>query len=187
MFSCSGGGAYGFWIDADAISERGVNVTMGTPLCGPLPANVGSACAILNNSVVSVGGYDCASAQLMQVLLRSSAHAILLHAATSLTFLLYWRIQVFTGRAASFSELHGGSFITSATPSTISTTGGTTITLMGSNLCRRDISVAIDRSYSTISLVASDKIVLRAPGGLNRQPSLNLSYSLLWYLAPALC
>ena len=104
-----------------------------------------------------------------------------------LTFLLYWRIQVFTGRAASFSELHGGSFITSATPSTISTTGGTTITLMGSNLCRRDISVAIDRSYSTISLVASDKIVLRAPGGLNRQPSLNLSYSLLWYLAPAFC
>ena len=45
-------------MDADAISERGVNVTMGTPLCGPLPANVGSACAILNNSVVSVLGYD---------------------------------------------------------------------------------------------------------------------------------
>ena len=73
LFSCSGGGAYGFWIDADALSDGGVNATMGTPLCGPLPANIGSTCAVLNNSVVSVGGYDCASAQRMQVLLRSSA------------------------------------------------------------------------------------------------------------------
>ena len=87
--------------------------------------------------------------------------------------------QVFTGRAASFSELHDSGMISSAVPSTISTVGGTTVTLLGTNLCRRDVSVAIDLSYSTILHVSSKSIVLRTPAGLNHRPFLNLSYSLM--------
>ncbi len=41
--------------------------TFGTLLCGSLPSNIGSSCAVFNNSVVSIGGFDCSSAQRMQV------------------------------------------------------------------------------------------------------------------------
>jgi hypothetical protein len=51
----------------DALNEYDVDYSFGTPLCGTLPANIGSACTVLNNSVVSVGGFDCLSAQRMQV------------------------------------------------------------------------------------------------------------------------
>jgi hypothetical protein len=68
----------------------------------------------------------------------------------------------------------------SASPSRIATVGGTTVTLLGANLCRHDVSVAIERSRSTILHISSSTIVLQTPAGLNYRPSLNLSYSSLW-------
>jgi hypothetical protein len=56
----------------DDLNENDVDYSFGTPLCGISPSNIGSACAILNNSVVSVGGFDCLSAQRMQVCLGFS-------------------------------------------------------------------------------------------------------------------
>jgi hypothetical protein len=61
------GDEYGFWLNFDTWNEYGVEPSFGSPLCGSLPSNIGSACAILNNSVVSVGGFDCSSAQRLQV------------------------------------------------------------------------------------------------------------------------
>lgn len=72
--SCNHGSEYGFWLNFDTWKERAVEPNFGTPLCGSLPSNIGSTCAILNNSVVSVGGFDCSSAQRLQVSSRVRRH-----------------------------------------------------------------------------------------------------------------
>jgi hypothetical protein len=67
QISCNDGAVYGFWLNFDEWKEVGVEPTFGTLLCGSLPSNIGSSCAVFNNSVVSIGGFDCSSAQRMQV------------------------------------------------------------------------------------------------------------------------
>jgi hypothetical protein len=73
--------------------------------------------------------------------------------------------------------------INSAFPSSISTNGGTTVTLLGTNLCRRHVSIAIERSSATISLISNNYIVFRSPAGLSRRPFLNLSFLVLGCVA----
>jgi hypothetical protein len=93
-FSCSSGKEYGFWMNFDATNEDYLEPVFGTPLCGPLPANIGPACTILNNSVVSIGGFDCSSAQSMEVQLR----------AWSLHFLDLLSLSVICTRRSSLVE-----------------------------------------------------------------------------------
>ncbi len=149
-----------------------------------MPPNFGSACAVLNNSVVSVGGYDCSGSLRKQVQLNTSACILCsqrMHLLQQFLF-SYQCAQVFTGRAASFSELHGSVMVTSAIPSTISTIGATIITLLGTNLCRRNVHVTVESSHSAVYRISSKSIVVRTPAGLNRRPSLNLTFSLLSYV-----
>jgi hypothetical protein len=93
--------------------------------------------------------------------------------------------QVFIGRAASFSELHDSGTVHSAAPSAIATVGGTIVTLLGTNLCRRGVSVAVEGSPSIILHISSNSILLQTPAGLNHRPFLNLSYSSMWCVSPA--
>ncbi len=160
--------------------------SFGSPLCGDVPPNFGSACAVLNSSVVSVGGYDCSASQRQQVQLNTSSCICCserMHLFS--TFFCLNSSQVFIGRAASFSQLHDNVMVTSAVPSTMSTSGATIVTLIGTNMCRRNVHLTIESSYSAITHITSKSIVVQTPAGLNRRPSINLTFSLLSYDAQA--
>ena len=53
--------------------------SFGSPLCGDVPPNFGSSCAVLNSRVVSVGGYDCSASQRQQVQLKHFCLHLLLY------------------------------------------------------------------------------------------------------------
>jgi hypothetical protein len=58
------------------------------------------------------------------------------------------------------------------------------VTLFGINLCRRELTVGIDRMPVSISRSSRNRIVFRTSAGLSAHPFLNLSYSVLWCVLP---